>query len=87
MRVQEIWKFIYPQISYSPRALPSGNMILLGESIFIFPSPMIFVLCSDFYPLSNQINLFMVINIWGIIQSYIDMSLHSDTSFWFRVNQ
>ena len=32
---------------------------------------MIFVLCSDFYPLSNQINLFMVINIWGIIQSYI----------------
>ena len=23
----------------TPRALPSGNMILLGESIFIFPSP------------------------------------------------
>ena len=39
MRVQEIKKIIYPRISYSPRALPSGNMILLGESIFIFPSP------------------------------------------------
>jgi hypothetical protein len=39
MRVQEIWKFIYPRVSYSPRALPLGNMIRLGESIFIFPSP------------------------------------------------
>jgi hypothetical protein len=25
------------------------------------------IMCSDFYPLSNQINLFMVINIWDII--------------------
>ena len=25
------------------------------------------ITCSDFYPLSNRINLFMVINIWGII--------------------
>ena len=25
------------------------------------------ITCSDFYPLSNQINIFMVINIWGII--------------------
>jgi hypothetical protein len=25
------------------------------------------ITCSDFYPLSKQINLFMVINIWGII--------------------
>jgi hypothetical protein len=25
------------------------------------------ITCSDFYPLSNQINLFMVINLWGII--------------------
>ena len=25
------------------------------------------ITCSDFYPLSNQINLFMVINIWGIL--------------------
>jgi len=31
MRVQEIRKFIHPRVSYSPRALPSGNMILLGE--------------------------------------------------------
>jgi hypothetical protein len=39
MRVQEIWKCIHPRVSYSPRVLPSGNMILLGEYIFIFPSP------------------------------------------------
>jgi antibiotic biosynthesis monooxygenase (ABM) superfamily enzyme len=29
------------------------------------------ITCSDFYPLSNQINLFMVINIWGIIIYFI----------------
>jgi hypothetical protein len=38
MQVQEIWKCIHPRISYSPRALLSGNMILLSEYIFIFPS-------------------------------------------------
>jgi hypothetical protein len=36
MQVREIWKCIHPRISYSPRALLSGNMILLGEYIFIF---------------------------------------------------
>jgi hypothetical protein len=25
------------------------------------------ITCSDLYPLSNQINIFMVINIWGIL--------------------
>jgi hypothetical protein len=30
------------------------------------------ITCSDFYPLSNQINLFMVINIWGIIIHIIE---------------
>ena len=39
MQVQEIWKCIHPQVSYSPWAFPSGNMILLGKYIFIFPSP------------------------------------------------
>jgi hypothetical protein len=34
-----IRKFIHPRVSYSPLALPSGNMILLSEYIFIFPSP------------------------------------------------
>ena len=34
MRVQEIWKFIHPRVSYSPRALPSGNMILLPRGIW-----------------------------------------------------
>ena len=31
--------FIHPRVSYSTLALPSGNMILLGEYICIFPSP------------------------------------------------
>ena len=39
MRVQEIWRFIQPRVSYYPRAVPSGNMILLCEYIFIFTSP------------------------------------------------
>ena len=30
---------IPPPVSYSHRVLPSGNMILLCEYIFIFPSP------------------------------------------------
>jgi hypothetical protein len=34
-----IRKFIHPRVSYSPLVLPSGNMILLSEYIFIFPSP------------------------------------------------
>jgi hypothetical protein len=75
MRVQEIWKFIHPRVSYSPQALPSGNMILLGGFqgggiLFLFHGIWFLscvITCSDFYPLSNQINLFMVINIWGII--------------------
>ena len=32
------------------------------------------ITCSDFYPLSNQINLFMVINIWGIIMCYCPLN-------------
>ena len=31
--------FIHRRVSYSTLALPSGNMILLGEYICIFPSP------------------------------------------------
>jgi hypothetical protein len=30
-------KFIQPRVSYSLRATPEGNMILVGEYIFIFP--------------------------------------------------
>jgi hypothetical protein len=37
MLVRKIWKCIHPRVSYSPKALPSGNMILVGEYIFIFP--------------------------------------------------
>ena len=32
-------KFIQPRVSYSLRATPEGNMILVGEYIFIFPEP------------------------------------------------
>ena len=39
MLVKEIWKFIHPRVSYSLRATPKGNMILVGEYIFIFPEP------------------------------------------------
>ena len=57
MRVQEIWKCIHPRVAYSPRALPSGNMILLGEYIFIFPSPA----CNKYiisYPLRRSLFVF-----------------------------
>jgi hypothetical protein len=30
MRVQEIWKFIHPRVSYHNRVLSSGNMILVN---------------------------------------------------------
>jgi hypothetical protein len=39
MLVREIWKCIHPKVSYSLRATPEGNMILVGEYIFIFPEP------------------------------------------------
>jgi predicted RNA-binding protein len=31
MLVREIWKFIHPRVSYSLRATPEGNMILVDE--------------------------------------------------------
>jgi hypothetical protein len=31
MLVKEIFKFIHPRVSYSLRATPEGNMILVGE--------------------------------------------------------
>jgi hypothetical protein len=31
MLVREISKFIHPRVSYSLRATPEGNMILVGE--------------------------------------------------------
>ena len=39
MLVREICKFIHPRVSYLPRVTPEGNMILVGEYIFIFPEP------------------------------------------------
>ena len=45
-----------------PTRLPRGWNI-----IFISWNMSCVITCSDFYPLSNQINLLMVINIWGII--------------------
>jgi len=41
------------------------------EYDFIFSRIMIFILCDHvFWFLSNQINLFKVINIWGIIKRF-----------------
>ena len=39
MLMREIWKCIHPRVSYSLRATPEGNMIFVGEYIFIFPEP------------------------------------------------
>ena len=39
MLVREIWKIIHPRVSYSLRATPEGNMILVGGYTFIFPEP------------------------------------------------
>ena len=38
-KFREIWKFIHPRVSYFPKAAPDGNMILVGEYIFLFPEP------------------------------------------------
>jgi hypothetical protein len=61
MRSDCLWRFPVKKtiaLAGKPARLPRGwNTIFISRN-------MIFVLCSDFYPLSNQINLFMVINIW-----------------------
>jgi hypothetical protein len=41
------------------------------------------ITCSDFYPLSNQINLFMVINIWDIIIYIYCMLVREIVTMWF----
>ena len=40
------------------------------------------ITCSDIYLLSNQINLFMVINIWGIILGFIYSGMSKLNRFW-----
>jgi len=47
-----------------PARIPKWwNMIIISRNMILS----CVITCSDFYPLSNEINLFMVINIWGII--------------------
>jgi hypothetical protein len=41
------------------------------EYDFYFTEYDICPMCSDFYPLSNQINLFIVIKIWVILKSFV----------------
>ena len=48
----------------NPRGFRRGEIWYLFHGIWFLSCV---ITCSDFYPLSNQINLFMVINIWGII--------------------
>jgi hypothetical protein len=55
--VQQLW----PE---NPRGFRVGGIWFLFHGIWFLSCV---ITCSDFYPLSNQINLFMVINIWGII--------------------
>jgi hypothetical protein len=50
---------------------------LLFHGIWFFSGV---ITCSDFYPLSNQINLVMVINIWGIINCFVSLN-KSDASY------
>jgi hypothetical protein len=53
-------KFIQPGVSYSLRSTPEGNMILVGEYIFIFPEPV----CYKCFIISNE----TVLNIiWQIV--------------------
>ena len=53
-----------------PARLPKRwNMIFISRNMIFLLSCVI--TCCDFFPLSNQINLFMVINIWGIIKYVI----------------
>ena len=70
-------------LARKPARLPRGwNMIFISRN-------MIFVLCdhcSNFYPLFNQINLFMVINIWGIIKYFILQSVHLLYKYAIRIN-
>jgi hypothetical protein len=51
MLVMEIWKFIHPSVSDSPRAIPEVNMILVGKYIFIFPVPA----CYNYYIIRTKI--------------------------------
>ena len=45
-----------------------GGILFLFHGIWFMSCVITY---SDFHPLSNQINLFMVINIWGIIMIFI----------------
>ena len=51
-------------VAGKPARLPRGGILIFFHRIWYLSCV---ITCSDFYPLSNQINLFMVINIWGII--------------------
>jgi hypothetical protein len=47
-----------------PRGFRQGGIWFLFHGTWFLSCV---ITCSDFFPLSNQINLFMVIDIWGII--------------------
>ena len=79
MRVQEIWKFIHPRVSHSTRALPSGNMILLGEWMFIFPSPA----CNTCIILMQEPNITFIISFLSNIVIYWSSIYYS---LWLNLN-
>jgi hypothetical protein len=59
-------------IRENPRGFRSGGIWFLFHGIWFLSRV---IMCSDFYQLFNQFNLFMVINIWGIIIIYISFAL------------
>jgi hypothetical protein len=77
----EIWYSWVNKFSYFPqfrvpltfsRGFRRGGIWYLYHGIWFVSCV---ITCSDFYLLSNQINLFMVINIWGIITLFIRWNL------------
>ena len=67
MRSECLWRFLVKERSIwreKPPGFRGGEIWFLFHGIWFLSCV---ITCSDFYPLSNQINLFMVINIWGII--------------------
>jgi hypothetical protein len=58
-------------ISYCPRKLVHGIWFLFHRIWFLC----CVITCSDFYPFSNQIIIIMVINIWGIIITFVMLIL------------
>jgi hypothetical protein len=54
-----------------PARHPRGWKIIFISRIWFLSCV---ITCSNFYPFFNQINLFMVINIWGLINFFVSLN-------------